>query len=266
MSKIILTFVILLAFIFSIKAQTNCENQFSADDALRWRKQMNFIPKYCTTDAIDKLILKLSERAYSQIQLEIRVKCRDNSEKKTFISNLYYFWDSRISESNLDLYFPAYYLFYQLDKSFYENSNSRTNTYPSKKKEPILKKNVNYESIKVENIFKQDVLYQNYYVLLKKFQSKNTSEFIDKNGNKAFYFEEGNCIVSFNFHPNLKCKFFRINVFNTTNRERMTTYLNTNFQRLTSVKWRNASKGYYVQLILEEEDYFIGFKKIEDCF
>ena len=102
-------------------AQTDCEKEFTGDDVFRWRNQLNFIPKYAKKDKFDYTILNLSSRAYRQMHVEISVRCDKNEDKNRQIETMWYFWDKKIPQTDLNKYFPAYYVFYQIDKAAFGN-------------------------------------------------------------------------------------------------------------------------------------------------
>ena len=97
--------------------QTNCNTEFSGVDVLKWRIQLKFTPKYLDKETLDYLITRLSDRAYTQLHIEISVRCDDKERKNITISNMKYYWNNAIPEEKLIAYFPAYYVFYKLDKS-----------------------------------------------------------------------------------------------------------------------------------------------------
>lgn len=112
----ILFFIIIFSSLSSF-SQTDCNKSLNGDDALRWRAQMDFVPQYHSLERFKYLITSLSDRAYTQISIELSVSCYDVERKKDMVANMYYFWDKKISIANLNTYYPAYYLFYQLDKA-----------------------------------------------------------------------------------------------------------------------------------------------------
>lgn len=115
--------LILLTLFFAedANAQSNCEEKFNSDDVLRWRKQTEFTPKYHTVREFDYLLSKLSDRAYLQFHIEVSVSCADEQRKQNNISNMYYFWDKKVLLVNIMRYYPAFYVFYKLDKMGLEN-------------------------------------------------------------------------------------------------------------------------------------------------
>lgn len=117
MKKTSILFLIIVFSSLSSFSQTDCNKTINGDDALRWRVQMGFVPKYHSLERFNYLITSLSERAYTQITIETSVSCYDVERKKDMIANMYYFWDKKISMTNLNNFYPAYYLFYQLDKA-----------------------------------------------------------------------------------------------------------------------------------------------------
>ena len=108
--------IIFTIFTLSIYAQTNCEAEFNSDDVLRWRKQLNFNPKYMSPEFADYVIIKLSAKAYFQMHIDISVTCKRELEKQSKTQDMYYFWDKKIIESQINTFYPAYFIFYQLDK------------------------------------------------------------------------------------------------------------------------------------------------------
>ncbi len=102
------------------------------------------------------------------MHIEIKVDCRDIQVKNGLIQNMKYKWDNKISETTLATYFPAYYIFYQLDKS---DKGSSAN-YPSEQKsksansEPAPHENNESPSIELTDlylfhIFNKDVIKKN---------------------------------------------------------------------------------------------------------
>lgn len=118
-----LLFSLILTFIFTLTSlgQSDCDEKFSSDDVLRWRKQIEFSPKYNSLNTFDYVISKLSDKAYFQFHIEVTVSCDDLPRKKNTIQNMYYFWDKKVTLSKLEQYYPAYYVFYKIDKMGMEN-------------------------------------------------------------------------------------------------------------------------------------------------
>jgi hypothetical protein len=118
-------YLLLTFFLFiSIQAfsQNNCDEKFQSSDVLRWRKQLNFIPLHMSLDKADYVLAVLSDKAYYQMYIEIAVSCADDIRKQKMIENMLYFWDFKISKQRLIDYYPAYYVFYTMDKAaFVEN-------------------------------------------------------------------------------------------------------------------------------------------------
>ena len=118
-------YLLVTVFLFiSIKvfSQNNCNEKFQYSDVLRWRKQLNFIPLHMSLEKTDYVIASLRDRAYFQWHIEISVSCADDYRKQKMIENILYFWDFKISKQRLIDYYPAYYVFYKMDKSaFVEN-------------------------------------------------------------------------------------------------------------------------------------------------
>lgn len=97
--------------------------------------ELQFVPKYLTTEQIDRLINSTSEESYNYLRVKISVDCKEN--KQSTIANMKYFWDNKISEQSLSQYFPAYYLFYELDKWGYTKYDGTSKLYPSEKKNDL---------------------------------------------------------------------------------------------------------------------------------
>jgi len=118
MKKRFLSLVVILQFCcICLSAQTDCNQQLNGDDALRWRNQLNFTPKYHSLEMFEYLIASLSDKAYTQLTIDMSVSCSDIQRKKNMVDNLYYFWNKTISLQKLEKNYPAYFLFYQLDKA-----------------------------------------------------------------------------------------------------------------------------------------------------
>ena len=116
MKFIITPLVCLLLLNTTSKAQTDCNARFTSDDVLRWRQQLLFTPHYISTKELDYLIANFSDRAYYQLHLDIAVACYDQDQKQEIVKNMSYYWNNKISQNDLYTYFPAYYIFYFLDK------------------------------------------------------------------------------------------------------------------------------------------------------
>jgi len=101
--------------------QSDCNKEFTGDDVYRWRNELKFKPKYAELEKFDYVTLNLSARAYRQMFIEISVRCYQKEDKDKQITTMWYFWDQKIPIATLDKYFPAYYVFYGLDKAAFGN-------------------------------------------------------------------------------------------------------------------------------------------------
>lgn len=120
MKKIIMTLILNSIWLFGY-SQTDCEKEFTGDDVYRWRNDLLFKPKYAKLDKFDYTLLNLSGKAYRQMHIEISVRCGVREDKDKQVVTMWYFWDKKIPQATLDKYFPAYYVFYQVDKSAFGN-------------------------------------------------------------------------------------------------------------------------------------------------
>lgn len=115
MKKLLLVVFIAICASYTTTAQSDCKAKFSAADILKWRKELNFTPKYMTVDKMEYVISVLSDKVYNQMYIDMSVTCYDSGDKQKFISLMKYLWSDRVPDELLQKYFPAYYVFYQLD-------------------------------------------------------------------------------------------------------------------------------------------------------
>jgi len=251
-------------------SQSNCEAEFNSGDVLRWRNQLSFIPKYLTTQKMDYVTNNLSNRDYFQLHIDITVYCDDKIKKNNLMSNMQSFWDNRISMSTLNSYFPAYYIFYQIDKAGIGSSDIN---YPSEQKSilPFKKSELKNEAngniitdLYLTYLFNRDLIKKSYSFVKNNFLDKPLKTFVNSSGRKVIYWNEKGINISFNFDSQDRCVYFRILPTSRSVREKISDFLTSNTVQLLSVKWYNKAYKYYIQFILGNQDYFICFKDLKD--
>jgi hypothetical protein len=254
-------------FVITAFSQTDCQATFTSGDVYRWRGELNFIPKSMTIERFNYIINNFSDKAYNQMRIEISVTCHDDKSKNDFVENMKYYWDNKISASTLETYFPAFYIFYQIDKS------GKRSDYPS---EPKYKKNSNedgpansdgkssYEKLEfyLNQIFYRDIIDHSERDIRSAFFDKTISTLRSKPGEKRIYWEVDDLSVSFTFDDMDRCIYYNILPHSNQARENIIRFLDQ-FKRLSTVKWYSSEFNYYVQLILDQHDYFVCFKDLK---
>lgn len=246
-------------------SQKDCQKEFTSGDVLRWRGELKFIPKYMTTEKIDYIINSLSDRAFQQMHIDVYVKCGTESEKKSTISNMVYFWDNKISQEQISTYFPAYFVFYQLDRAAWQNSKGNVKLNPSESP------SINKENKKgIINHFELGELF-NTQIIGKSFNDlKNTSNktfelTTNSGGDKIAYWTDMGITVAFNFSSDQRsCKYFRVIPETDQVKNIVIDYLKSNLISTGEQKWYNNKHSYFVQLIDDNRDVFICFKNLSD--